>query len=179
MFKNNRYGNHSHHSKFLNSHFPLRRNGCDYINKNGVKFEFKECFGVRKVFCVKYRDVMHSDYIIFNNNNRFFYVAESLLFERYRYSNGKAQPSLKIIKFFAVTKFKSIKKLKEWIMSQEKKEKKDYYWCFHTDSNIVEQKAVEAGSESPICPRCGRVMTFGKWTSRIETGSIKYLEGKA
>lgn len=49
----------------------------------------------------------------------------------------------------------------------------DIYHCYHEDNYII-QKMVHATKSAPKCSRCGRIMTFGRFTSQFDNGSMYY-----
>lgn len=120
------YGNHSHHSKFLNTHFKLRNNGYDWDSETGLRVEFKECFQkYNKRFMIRYKDVLHSDIIVCCVASYYFYIVPSKAFNIYNYKskNAMAQPCLNTIKKLAVASFKNIIRLKEYLNTSEKLKK--------------------------------------------------------
>lgn len=54
---------------------------------------------------------------------------------------------------------------------QELNKKEDYYHCIHDDDNIVLQ--VKSDRTDIKCSACGKIMTFGRYTSKINEGMMK------
>lgn len=125
-FNNEYYKNKNYckHSIYLQKEFDISMLGIDYYNKFGISFEFKECFSdipdSRKKFLVKQKD-LESDYIIFSDNNKMFYICKTVFLEKYKFRNKNniCQPYLSTIKSVAIKRFNDIKKLKKYIESIE------------------------------------------------------------
>lgn len=114
--------NYCKHSIYLQKEFSISILGVDYYNKSGIGFEFKETFSDtpdnRKKFLVRQKD-LESDYIIFSDNNKMFYICDSIFLEKYEFKNKNkiAQPYLSTIKIEAIKRFDNIKELKKYIES--------------------------------------------------------------
>jgi hypothetical protein len=123
------YKNDFNHSKRLKEAFgTFNYQGCDYINSNGAKIEFKECLTAkqRKMvrFAIYLKDYLESEYIVciwwknYKNNQKEIYVHRSkYILKKYKFANKRqiCQPYISTIGKNYLAKFKSLDNLKEYL----------------------------------------------------------------
>lgn len=91
------YTKNPKHSKFLRKYFKISIDGVDYINENGVKFEFKETIKniqdnmkptqIRFNCCLFH--LINSHYYVFCfRDNNFFIVPSIKIVEHYSFDNN-------------------------------------------------------------------------------------------
>jgi len=117
------YENDFNHSKYLKKVFGIfNYQGCDYVNRNGVRIEFKESFKYdipdnRVRFAVYLKDKLESDYIVFVYKNESYVHKSRLILSKYKFNEPKrlAQPYLTIVRRNYVMKFSNLQKLKIYL----------------------------------------------------------------
>jgi len=122
------YKDDFNHSRYLKEVFGVfQYQGVDYINPNGIKIEFKECFKKykpNKVRFAVYKKDLKSDYIVFIwLYSDFIYLHKTrLILRKYEFANKKqiAQPYFNTIRKNFLRKFTDLSELKIYLDLLEK-----------------------------------------------------------
>ena len=81
------------HSKKLQEYFDIERRGIDYINDNGVRFEFKESHAkdiTKMFFKVPRHQLANTDFIVFCIYHSEFFIHNSKhILKKYSFDNEK------------------------------------------------------------------------------------------
>jgi hypothetical protein len=118
------HNNNPYHSILLRQYFDISNNGVDYINKFGVKFEFKETFSEKNDFSriivkINKKQFRESNFIVIchHNDKSFFIHKTNILEAKYKTKSEYHLTSINLssLRKNMYRKFNDLPCLKEFI----------------------------------------------------------------